>query len=139
VCRLLAIVGASGSVFVIAAGNCLIRHRALTGGGTVHRLQKKQHVGVRTLAARGPREETMLFHRHAPSLQLSSMPRRRRDRHVLLTTLLVMACGLLGWAQQAWSEEIKDYGKPGSPINLVIGYQPYYTESWSGVIMRGKK
>ena len=33
----------------------------------------------------------------------------------------------------------KDYGKPGEPINLTIGYQPYYTESWSGVVMRGKK
>ena len=33
----------------------------------------------------------------------------------------------------------KDYGKPGQPIELVIGYQPYYTESWSGVIMRDKK
>ena len=33
----------------------------------------------------------------------------------------------------------KDYGKPGEPIELVIGYQPYYTESWSGVIMRDKK
>jgi NitT/TauT family transport system substrate-binding protein len=33
----------------------------------------------------------------------------------------------------------KDYGKPGDPIDLVIGYQPYYTESWSGVIMRDKK
>ena len=33
----------------------------------------------------------------------------------------------------------KDYGKPGDPIELVIGYQPYYTESWSGVIMRDKK
>ena len=33
----------------------------------------------------------------------------------------------------------KDYGKPGEPINLVIGYQPYYTESWSGIVMRGKK
>lgn len=32
-----------------------------------------------------------------------------------------------------------DYGKPGSPVKLVIGYQPYYTESWSGVVMRGKK
>lgn len=31
------------------------------------------------------------------------------------------------------------YGKPGEPVNLVIGYQPYYTESWSGVVMRGKK
>ena len=26
-----------------------------------------------------------------------------------------------------------------TPIELVIGYQPYYTESWSGVIMRDKK
>jgi NitT/TauT family transport system substrate-binding protein len=33
----------------------------------------------------------------------------------------------------------KDYGKAGEPIELVIGYQPYYTESWSGVIMRDKK
>jgi NitT/TauT family transport system substrate-binding protein len=32
-----------------------------------------------------------------------------------------------------------DYGKPGTPVNLVVGYQPYYTESWSGVVMRGKK
>jgi NitT/TauT family transport system substrate-binding protein len=32
-----------------------------------------------------------------------------------------------------------EYGKPGEAINLVIGYQPYYTESWSGVVMRGKK
>ncbi len=32
-----------------------------------------------------------------------------------------------------------DYGKPGTPIKLVVGYQPYYTESWSGVVMRGKK
>ncbi len=33
----------------------------------------------------------------------------------------------------------KDYGKPGDPIDLVIGYQPYYTESWSGLIMRDQK
>ncbi len=32
-----------------------------------------------------------------------------------------------------------DYGKPGAPVKLVIGYQPYYTQSWSGVVMRGKK
>ncbi len=32
-----------------------------------------------------------------------------------------------------------DYGKVGEPVNLVIGYQPYYTESWSGIVMRGKK
>ena len=32
-----------------------------------------------------------------------------------------------------------DFGKPGAPVELVVGYQPYYTESWSGVVMRGKK
>src|SRR6202795_5303393 len=32
-----------------------------------------------------------------------------------------------------------NFGKPGDPVELVIGYQPYYTQSWSGVIMRGKK
>jgi NitT/TauT family transport system substrate-binding protein len=29
-------------------------------------------------------------------------------------------------------------GEPGEPINLTIGYQPYYTQAWSGVAMRGK-
>lgn len=32
-----------------------------------------------------------------------------------------------------------DFGKPGAPIEITVGYQPYYTESWSGVVMRGKK
>jgi NitT/TauT family transport system substrate-binding protein len=82
----------------------------------------------------------MAFHRNA--LRTSS---RKRDpgpetgaRRAFLG-LLVGGCCMLGFAQPGWSEEVKDYGKPGSPINLVVGYQPYYTESWSGVIMRGKK
>src|SRR5215831_8277873 len=33
----------------------------------------------------------------------------------------------------------QDYGKPGGPVTVVIGYQPYYTQSWSGVVMRGQK
>ncbi|MBU0856548.1 MAG: ABC transporter substrate-binding protein [Gammaproteobacteria bacterium] len=32
-----------------------------------------------------------------------------------------------------------DFGKTGEPVKLVVGYQPYYTEAWSGVVMRGKK
>ena len=32
-----------------------------------------------------------------------------------------------------------EYGKPGEPVNLVVGYQPFYTESWSGIVLRGKK
>ena len=29
-------------------------------------------------------------------------------------------------------------GKQGDAVDLVIGYQPYYTESWSGVVNNGK-
>src|SRR5215510_15409725 len=32
-----------------------------------------------------------------------------------------------------------DYGTPGTPAKIVVGYQPYYTQAWSGVVMRGKK
>ena len=32
-----------------------------------------------------------------------------------------------------------DFGKPGEPVKLIVGYQPYYTQSWSGVVMNGKK
>lgn len=30
------------------------------------------------------------------------------------------------------------FGKPGEAVHLVIGYQPYYTESWSGVVVNSK-
>ena len=32
-----------------------------------------------------------------------------------------------------------NFGKPGEKIDLVVGYQPYYTESWSGVVNNGKE
>ena len=32
-----------------------------------------------------------------------------------------------------------DFGNVGDPIDLVVGYQPYYTEAGSGVVMKGKK
>ena len=31
------------------------------------------------------------------------------------------------------------FGKPGEAVNLVVGYQPYYTESWSGVVINGQQ
>ncbi len=31
------------------------------------------------------------------------------------------------------------FGKPGEKIDLIVGYQPYYTESWSGVVINGQK
>ena len=45
----------------------------------------------------------------------------------------ILAFGLTSTA----SAEV-GFGKPGEPVNLVIGYQPYYTESWSGVVINGK-
>ncbi len=30
-----------------------------------------------------------------------------------------------------------DYGKPGDPVHLVVGYQPYYSEAWSGAVING--
>lgn len=31
-----------------------------------------------------------------------------------------------------------EFGKKGEKVNLVVGYQPYYTESWSGVVNNAK-
>lgn len=52
---------------------------------------------------------------------------------------VLAAAGLAGLAPGAAVAGDLSYGKPGEPVNLVIGYQPYYTEAWSGVVMRGKK
>jgi NitT/TauT family transport system substrate-binding protein len=30
-----------------------------------------------------------------------------------------------------------DYGKPGDPVHLVVGFQPYYSEAWSGLVING--
>jgi len=56
----------------------------------------------------------------------------------LLVLLIFGAAGLMAAAPASAAAE-KGYGKSGDPIHLVIGYQPYYTESWSGLIMRDKK
>jgi NitT/TauT family transport system substrate-binding protein len=43
---------------------------------------------------------------------------------------------LLGAVQPAAAQA--DFGKPGDPIKLTVGYQPYYTEVWSSVVMKAK-
>lgn len=56
-------------------------------------------------------------------------------------TLVVLATTFgftVGSASSAFAGEL-DFGKVGDPVQLVVGYQPYYTESWSGVVMRSKK
>ena len=52
-----------------------------------------------------------------------------------LWSALTCATVVMPMAAQAAS----DFGKPGTPVKLVVGYQPYYTESWSGVVINGKQ
>jgi NitT/TauT family transport system substrate-binding protein len=40
-------------------------------------------------------------------------------------------------APEAAQAPVAAYGKPGDPIHLAVGYQPYYTEAWSGVVVNG--
>jgi len=49
------------------------------------------------------------------------------------------AIGLAGWLGGALTVQASDvdYGKPGEPIHLQVGYQPYYSEAWSGVVING--
>ena len=56
-------------------------------------------------------------------------------RHFIAAASLATAAASLGGTALAQQE----YGKPGGPVTIVVGYQPYYTQSWSGVVMRGKK
>ena len=53
--------------------------------------------------------------------------------------LLLAACAGMAIALPVPSASAVDFGKPGEPVKLVIGYQPYYTESWSGVVVNGKE
>src|SRR5688572_2603713 len=58
------------------------------------------------------------------------------QRALLVAALLVApACISAGGSTGAGGVS----GAPGRPINLSIGYQPYYTQAWSGVAMRGKE
>ncbi len=49
----------------------------------------------------------------------------------------VMAAGV-ALAPLAAQAEV-DFGEIGTPVDLVVGYQPYYTEAWSGLVNNGKQ
>src|SRR5262245_1460578 len=63
-----------------------------------------------------------------------------KGRHFAVTAVAALfgMCLALPAAISTFAADIT-YGKPGTPVKLVVGYQPYYTQSWSGVVMRGKK
>lgn len=58
----------------------------------------------------------------------------QRAWHAVAASLAVGALAL----PQAVDAKV-EFGKKGEPVQLVIGYQPYYTESWSGVVNNGKE
>ena len=64
------------------------------------------------------------------------MPAVQKHKKLIAVTLGAAAIGFAA-SQQAAARV--DFGQPGSPVNLVVGYQPYYTESWSGVVNNGKQ
>ena len=49
------------------------------------------------------------------------------------------ASGLLAASLSSTALADVDFGNPGEEVDLVVGYQPYYTESWSGVVNNGKQ
>jgi NitT/TauT family transport system substrate-binding protein len=51
---------------------------------------------------------------------------------------LSMLAALAGTAAPCIAQTA-DFGKPGEPIKLTVGYQPYYTEAWSAVVMKAKQ
>lgn len=85
---------------------------------------------MRVLQTARPSKQPPVVARHLSAL-------RRLAYGAALTVALAAGIGLP--ADPAAAAASKDYGKQGEAIDLVVGYQPYYTESWSGVIMRDKK
>src|SRR5688500_59702 len=65
------------------------------------------------------------------SKELKSNSARSLLRNGAAAIALAMVAVLAPGAASA-----KDYGKPGEPVHLVIGYQPYYTQAWSAVIQQ---
>jgi NitT/TauT family transport system substrate-binding protein len=55
------------------------------------------------------------------------------------TKLLQAAIAAAAFTLPMATAHAVDFGKVGEPVKLVIGYQPYYTESWSGVVVNGKE
>ncbi|MFT5220015.1 MAG: NitT/TauT family transport system substrate-binding protein [Gammaproteobacteria bacterium] len=68
------------------------------------------------------------------------MLKQLKRRLIVAITALVATFGfsVQGLVSTASAAEI-DFGKVGDPIDLVVGYQPYYTEAWSGVVMKSLK
>ena len=61
-----------------------------------------------------------------------------RFRATFIAALVTVVVGATGCAAVG-NLNGGDVGANGGAVHLTVGYQPYYTESWSGVVMRGKE
>ena len=59
-------------------------------------------------------------------------------RRNLVSSIGVAAVAAFAFSASDVAQAKVGFGKPGEAVNLVIGYQPYYTESWSGVVINGQ-
>ena len=59
---------------------------------------------------------------------------QQRAIAVLTGVVAIFGITIAGFVSTA-SAGTLDFGKVGEPVNLIIGYQPYYTEAWSGGVM----
>ena len=58
---------------------------------------------------------------------------------VLSAAVVAAAAGIAASVLSGPASAEVGFGKPGEAVDLVIGYQPYYTESWSGVVINGQE
>jgi len=67
----------------------------------------------------------------------------RKFRYFQRRAAIAVAAATIGVASASYTSSANaaelDFGEVGEPVNLVVGYQPYYTEAWSGVVMKGLK
>jgi NitT/TauT family transport system substrate-binding protein len=68
--------------------------------------------------------------------ELFSMHLRRTLCALVAVATAALAAPGCGAASVLQADSLGDTGKP---VNLTVGYQPYYTEAWSGLVMRGKE
>lgn len=58
-------------------------------------------------------------------------------RRSLAAILLAAALGLAACGRSGGDPGSASLGSAGKPVHLVVGYQPYYSEAWSALVLRG--
>jgi len=68
-----------------------------------------------------------------------SAKRRRTSAAAALGAVLAALAFMVGCGPFEDDTASADLGSDGEPVTLTVGYQPYYTEAWSGLAMRDQE